>query len=329
VSNSDDLTARLWDVATGKELLRIPTNGDTKTTPILNTLFFSKGGLVVASLGTNDAMVRVYGTTTGQERFRIPCLAGPWGLGASAGGRFLAAACSDKTVRVWDLLAGTEKCFDKAQGNALVSPPSFSADASLLVSLINDQTVALWRVAPPQKAGPLKADVAQTAFVDALRFDVPVKDGFATHEAAPPAGDDKQTVAMLKVRLRDLRARFRLVSERVGQLLKDLESDKYPIRDKATKELHGLGRTAEPFLREALTRPVTIELRQRLTKVLSTVTLPSVEMILAISAIELLEGIGTEEARQLLAEAGDGLPPFLAAEAKLSLARCAKKSTSP
>jgi sugar lactone lactonase YvrE len=91
-----DYTLRLWEVASGKELLAIPTDEDAYN------LAFSADGALVAS-GSAEA-IRLWDVATGRPvgRFRghdarVQC------LGFSPDGKTLATGLADSTILIWDL----------------------------------------------------------------------------------------------------------------------------------------------------------------------------------------------------------------------------------
>jgi hypothetical protein len=111
---------------------------------------------------------------------------------------------------------------------------------------------------------------------------------------------------------------------KVAQLLRDLNDDRFAIRDKARQDLERLGELAESGLKEALARKQILESRRRLERLLSKlkgpITVP--EKVRAIRAVETLEYIGTPEARKLLENLARGAPEALVTqEVKESLPR--------
>ncbi len=103
VSAGDDATARIWEVATGREIHML--KGYTKG---LLSVKFSPDGRWVAS-GGRDATVRLWDAQTGREG---PILKGHTiGVGAvafSPDGKWIASAGWDKTVKLWDLATGQD-----------------------------------------------------------------------------------------------------------------------------------------------------------------------------------------------------------------------------
>jgi hypothetical protein len=113
--------------------------------------------------------------------------------------------------------------------------------------------------------------------------------------------------------------------QRLASLLGDLDNERFAVRDKASQELEKLGDLAEPALRKALDESPPPEARRRLVRLLAQVVeggTPSGERLRGFRAVEVLEHIGTSEARQLLQNFADGAPEArLTREAKAALER--------
>jgi hypothetical protein len=101
---------------------------------------------------------------------------------------------------------------------------------------------------------------------------------------------------------KQLRATDGVEVARLAQLVADLDSNAFTVRQRATRELQRLGELAEPALRQALEKQPALEVRQRVERLLDrldTGPLPP-EQLRALRAIEVLERIGTAEAQHLL-----------------------------
>jgi WD40 repeat protein len=183
----DDLTARLWDVAS--RTTRAVLSGHAKP---LMCVAFSPDGRMLAT-GSNDATVRLWDVATGRERAilsdggNVNAVAfapdgaslasanenGEIKLWDAAGGdllrtipseadqircvaftpdgRNVLAAGKGKVIRIWDVTTGLESLTlegHKAQINAL----AFTPDGSILVSCSHDGAVRLWRAGPHEGA---------------------------------------------------------------------------------------------------------------------------------------------------------------------------------
>ena len=113
-------------------------------------------------------------------------------------------------------------------------------------------------------------------------------------------------------------------AQQITSYITDLESDQFAVRQKATVELEKSGEQAEAALRKKLADKPAAEVRQRIEQLLSKIEqeqLPP-ESIRAVRAVEVLEYIGSPEAKAVLETlAGGAEGARLTKEAKASLAR--------
>lgn len=114
----------------------------------------------------------------------------------------------------------------------------------------------------------------------------------------------------------------------MGRLIADLDSDDFTVREKAKKQLRQLGERAEPGLREALKGKSPLEARRRIEELIEELQALSTspDCLRELHAVEVLEHIGTAEARQMLRTLADGAAHArLTREAKASLQRLDKR----
>ena len=116
-------------------------------------------------------------------------------------------------------------------------------------------------------------------------------------------------------------------SKRIAGLLAQLDSDEFAVREKATQALLALGEQAESALRTALAGNSSLEVRRRVEMILEQLEpSKSLARLRALRAVEVLEHIGTPEAREVLEKLANGAPEArLTQEAKASLGRLAKR----
>jgi RNA polymerase sigma factor (sigma-70 family) len=137
-----DPTVRLWDVATGKELLKL--EGHTEG---VYSLAFLPGGRKAVSGGA-DGTVRFWDLEGGKELNRYEGHEGTvYGLDVSADGKLLLTGGEDSTMRLWDLETGKEvRRFAGHEGR--VRAVAFSADGKWAVSgtVLGDATLRIWDV---------------------------------------------------------------------------------------------------------------------------------------------------------------------------------------
>ena len=136
-----DNTVRLWDVATGEELMTLTRHGDS----VLSVAFSPDGSMLAC--GSSDDTIRLWDVVTGKE---LMTLTGHGtdvqSVAFSPDGSMLASGSWDHTVRLWDVVTGKELMTLTGHGDNVRSV-AFSPDGSTLASGSNDDTVRLWDVA--------------------------------------------------------------------------------------------------------------------------------------------------------------------------------------
>src|SRR5262249_29118746 len=112
-SGSWDYTAKLWDVASGKEQITF------KDEAHFNSIAMTADGKLLAS-GGDDKAVKLWDTGTGKE---LRTLKGHTdqisSVALSVDGKTLASGSFDKTVRLWEVMTGKELV------DALIGDPVF------------------------------------------------------------------------------------------------------------------------------------------------------------------------------------------------------------
>jgi WD40 repeat protein/serine/threonine protein kinase len=140
-SADDDGTVRVWDAASGAELLCL--RGHENSVP---SVAFAPDGRTLAG-GCYDGTVRVWDAASGAA---LLCLRGHGGGVSSVAfapdGRTLASSSSDKTVRVWDAASGAELLCLRGHEYSVRSV-TFSPDGRALASGADDGTVRVWDAA--------------------------------------------------------------------------------------------------------------------------------------------------------------------------------------
>jgi hypothetical protein len=135
-------------------------------------------------------------------------------------------------------------------------------------------------------------------------------------------GSPKEAIALLKDRLPPVTA---AEPKRVAPLIAALDSDQFAERDKAMTELEKIGLDVEPVLRAALNGKPSLEVRQRIEAVLEK--LSGGPRLRFLRALEVLEHVATDEARQLLESLSQGTAEMWPTqEVKTTLARLAART---
>jgi WD40 repeat protein len=200
----NDNTARLWDAASGTQLLvlrehttggvtavafspdgrRLATAGGDRMarlwdadsgaqlavleghTARVDAVAFSPNGGLVATAG-GDGTVRLWDADSGKP---LATLEGHTGLVAavafSPDGRRLATAGEDKTVRLWDT-ASRKQCDVLRGHDGFIAAVAFSPDGRRLATASADRTVRLWDAASGESLGILEG---HTEYVRSVAF---------------------------------------------------------------------------------------------------------------------------------------------------------------
>ncbi len=315
-------SVRLWDVATGR------MHGDLEQSPHCYLLAFSPDGRALAA-GTNGTL-GVWSVDTLRRVGAMKAL--PEGesmgdllaLAFAPDGRTLVTSTwtvdgSETCLRVWETATGRERFRARTPG-APVRSVAFAPDGRTLATANADTTVTVWDVAslpsplpaPAQLSqGQLKRRWADLAGADAAGAYVALR----TLVLVP-----RQSLPLLG---RSLRPVPRADGARVVRLLADLDSEKFPVRERATEELARLGEAASAALRAAGGRG-SAEMRRRVAELVERLEsrADSPDALREARAVEVLEWLGDQEARRILGVlAGGAEGARLTGEARAALRR--------
>lgn len=116
---------------------------------------------------------------------------------------------------------------------------------------------------------------------------------------------------------------------KIKRLIADLDDPSFRVRGQAQTQLAGLGPVALPHLQEALKKQPSAELHKRLEELIAKLSVPgpvSGEDLRRVRAVEVLERIGTPDARKLLEVLAKGAASAAStAEARAALERLGGK----
>jgi WD40 repeat protein/beta-lactamase regulating signal transducer with metallopeptidase domain len=247
-------------------------------------------------------------------------------LAFSPDGRALVARGADRTVRVWDVSGGKEIAQLKGH-EGRIETVAFAPDGKTLASGATDTTVLLWDASASLK------DLAKTQTVEVPGAEMETLWGDLAGEDSARAlqsvvrltSDPRQTVPFLAKRLKPA---SRVDPSKINGWIGELESEKYPVRKAAADNLIRVGEQAVPALRKVLTSSPPLETRKRIEELLEKLTggTLTTEDLRLVRAVEILERIGTPQARQVLRTLAKGAPGTLPTrEAEAALGRGQEK----
>jgi hypothetical protein len=184
----------------------------------------------------------------------------------------------------------------------------FSPDGRTLVSGSQDTSCIAWDMAREPYGGPQIATNLSASGV-ASRWDM-LRDRDATKAYRAMwelVGAGDKCVEFLREQLRPVPTAD---ARQITRWIADLDHAQYQTRERATTALTQVADQAESPLRAALVRTTSAEVRQRIRRILETVSdaEPSPDRLRDLRGIEVLERLGTPPARELLAALGRGAP---------------------
>jgi RNA polymerase sigma factor (sigma-70 family) len=276
--------------------------------------------------------IHVWETATGKEVAKLP--AGPVPhLALSPDGRTLVTA-DGASLRLWDLATGKERPgiafpedFAAAGGDSFVRGLYLSPDGRRATTPLGDTTLLVWDL-PSRPMGPAReAFPAEEA--GRLWNDLAAEDAAKAYAAVWSLTDAPGPAVML------LRKHLRPIAngdaDKVRRLIQELDSENFTTRESATLELEKMGRPIMTVLREALAAKPSPETSRRLEGLLTRLSGGplSPETLRHLRAIQVLERVGSRDARQVLEDMAGGSPAAPETlEAKAALGRLRGPATA-
>ncbi|MGH7170785.1 MAG: WD40 repeat domain-containing protein, partial [Gemmataceae bacterium] len=244
----------------------------------------------------------------------------------SPDGKTLASGGYDGKVYLWETATGQVR--QQFRGHrGWVQSVYFAPTGRLLVSAgaynnpdgNGENETYLWDVTGRCQSGQPKEPRFSSTELSGLWSDLAGEDAAKAFRAVwALVAAPRQSVALLRERLRPADDR------QIARWIAELDSDEFKVREQAHKSLEKQGETAEFALREALRETSSVEVRRRIHELLEKRQHASLapKNLQELWAVEVLEHIGTPDARRLLAALAKGAPRArLTREAKTALKR--------
>jgi RNA polymerase sigma factor (sigma-70 family) len=307
---------RLWEVATGREGPALPQKG-------VAALAFSPDGRTLAC--GDGKGITLWELASGKERCRIEGMEtyrGP-ALRFSPDGRWLAVG-DGKVILLYDVydVFGGNKLHSFTGHDRAVTGLVFSPDGRRLASSSSDSTLLVWDLAGVTARRARPRPQADAAAVAAAWTDLASADAKAAFRAVGVlVATPGRSLPLLRQSLRPAAASD---VKQIEHWVAELDSDQFAERERATRELARQGDRAEEGLRRFLAGRPSLEARRRAEDLLGRLRGPltDTERLRRLRAVEVLEHIGTAEARRLLQALSEGASESrLTREAKAALER--------
>ncbi len=246
-------------------------------------------------------MVRLWEIATGKIRCEIRLPRNSVNSIAFLGHRYLVCGGQQGRVRIHDL-ANNEWLPVMTGHRDRVVALTLSPDGRTFVSGSWDTTALVWSSEAVIGQRPL-AQVQRTAReLEALWEDLTAVDPVRGYRATWALTGTPTAASLLEGRVRPIPI---VTDVRLKALLAELDGDEFRTREQATAELGRLAELAAPAMREILRRSPSPEVRRRVEGLLAG--LETGEYVLA-RALEVLERLGTQEARRVLEAMAGGAP---------------------
>ncbi len=296
-------SAHLWDLESGRELRRL---GPGRSEP--GHLTFSPDGrrLAVCSAVHRAPQPRgeltIWEVATGKELLSITADK-EWVHNStfSPDSRMVASSGDDCSLRVWEIASGRQRLEFHGHGGRITAL-AFAPDGRTLAAASPDAPIFIWDIIGVlQPRRKLSADDLEKCWTELAGEDAEA----AFRAIRRLVADPERAVPFLRERLKPVPVP---AAKTVRQLLDELASPTFAVREKAAAELGKLGDAIGETLRQELTATTSAAVRRQLEELIRRQEALGPEQLRAIRAVEVLEWMGSKEAAELVKEWSKGAP---------------------
>jgi WD40 repeat protein len=290
------------------------------------SLAFSPDGKTLAT-GHFDASINLWNMADGKKTVTFEGHGSAvYSLAFSATGRRLLSSGFDRSVRVWEPFSiGQIVSWTGATGP--VYSVAFSPDGRRVYSGSADTAILVWDATRRSPGGKLAmAKLNQEQLEGLWKTLATGNAGVADNAAWSLIAGGDEAIDFLHKRV------YLVDRNELDKLIKDLDSEKFSVRAKATKTLEGYGLWIQGRLKEASDNPLSLEQKLRLDQLLEKLTPDKQNISLEQErfrlrrVMEILEQVRTKRAIELLVNLSKGAAEnAIADEAAVALKRVKQK----
>ncbi len=290
-----DGTVTLYELATGKARL---TYG---------------GKMPPAAADKADMLAELLGLVSANEKIRFS-------IAITPDGKSMALPGPGGSVQIWDML--TAKAITALKGHHVsVNSLAFAPNGKTLASASDDTTALLWDMTKIDRPA-LPAKALQAGDLEKLWQELANEDGAKGFPAMVDlVATPKESVAWIKDHVKPAAPLDKKLTQK---LIKQLDQGNYAERVKTSKDLSKQGELVVPELQATLKGELSAQAREQIEKLITQLMAPELQgdRLTSYRAVEVLELIGTPEARQVLQSLADGAPgALITTSAKAALKR--------
>ena len=150
VTGSNDQTAKVWDAASGRELLTLRGHSD-----VIKSVAFSPDGQRILTC-SGDRTAKVWDAASGRQLLTLTGHSeGVTSVASSPDGQRIATGSLDRTAKVWDAASGREVLTFRGH-NHWIESLALSPDGQRIVTGADDQTAKVWEAVSGRELFTLK-----------------------------------------------------------------------------------------------------------------------------------------------------------------------------
>lgn len=307
-----DGSVAVWSVADGKLLYKLKGHNS-----LVRAVKFSSDGMRLASVSADQQAI-VWEVATGKIVRRFDTGWSSSSVAFCDRDRILITGHHFDRLHCWDIATGERIDTWRLRPGPFTSAVVVSPDERRLWTADSDSVVRLWELPTLlQKLPPLAKQELTAAELDGLWTSLADSDPAVANDAAwKLAGASDPAIELLRKQFTPYFAveRRELGEDEIQKLIKELDDDRFPIREAATGRLREAGPTILPALKKELAKTKSVEVRNRLTGIVAGIeafdplAALSQDDLRAMRAVQILAYLNTPATRGLLESLQKGSP---------------------